>query len=351
MHAEYEVIAEGEDITAIFRDRLLSMRVVDKPGLDSDELEIRLDDRDSRVQFPPKGATLKVSLGWSGQGLHNMGSYVIDEIEVSGPPDTIVLRGKPADMRQDARSHRSASYESTTLAAIVAIVAKRNGWEPVCRLTTAIPRLDQLRESDVHFISRVARQHGATATVKEGKLIVLERDAGKSAGGKSLPAIIVRKTDLESYSLTFPDRGSFSKVSTRAHNAKTGKQEIIELPNPDSQPSHTGGEHVDRHVYPSSEAAKSAATARQQALNRSTASGTLSAIGRADIASESPIILEGFKFGVDGQYLAESVTHTLAGKSWEVSISINAGNQGKAKVGKGKKKKGATQIVDLPALS
>lgn len=349
MEAQFEVIADGEDITALLRDRLLGITVVDKPGIDSDELEIRLDDRDSRVQFPPKGAVLRVSLGWSEKGLHDMGSYVVDEIEVSGPPDTIVLRGKPADMRQDARSHRSISYESTTLAKVVQAVASRNGWEPVCTLETAIPRLDQVRESDVHFISRVARQYGATATIKAGKLIVLARDAGQSASGKKLPSIVLGKSDLETYSLTFPDRGSFGKVKARAHDTKTGKQVIIDLPNPEASSARTGGEYFDRHVYPNPDAARAAAASRQQGLNRSTATGSLTTIGRADISAESHIILQGFKADIDGQYLVDSTTQSYADKSWQTTIALNAGNEGKAKAGR-KKKTGPGQIINLPAL-
>ena len=348
MQADFEIIANNNNITEQIRDRLLELKIVDKQGLDSDELEIQLDDRDGKVEFPPKGATLRVSLGWMGSGLHYMGTYRVDEIELSGPPTTLSIKAKPADMRQDARSQRSLSYEDTTLAGIVTTIAGRNGWAPVCEVTASVPRSDQIGESDLHFVTRLARQYGATATVKDGKLLVLPRDGGKSASGKSLPVIVLRPSDLDNYRLTFPDRGSFGKVKASAHDNKTGKQINLEIPNPSDTSAKTGGEHVDRHVYPNSAAAKAAAQSRQESLNRSTARGSLTLMGRADVAAEITIGLMGFKAGADGNYLIESVAHSYAGKSWVTTIEVNAGNGGKAKVGH-KGSKGASTNLAIPA--
>lgn len=348
MQAYFELIADEQNITELLRDRLLELRITDKAGLESDELEIRLDDRDGHVEFPPKGASLRVSLGWQGQPLSPMGRFTVDEIELSGPPATLTIRAKPADMRQEARTTRSIAYESTTLADIVAAVAGRNGWEPACRVEVEVPRADQQRESDLHFITRLARQHGATATVKEGRLLVVPRDGGKTATGKSLPVVTLTPRDLTDYRLTFPDRASFAKVKATAHDAKTGQQVVIELPNPDSTAAQTGGEHVDRHTYPTPEAAKAAAQSRLDGLNRATASGSLSSIGRVDIAAETTVRLSGFKAGADGDYLVESVTRSYSGRGWVDSYEISAGNQGKAKVGKSKKKDGPLKVLELP---
>jgi phage protein D len=106
MQAIFQIIANGDDITRVIEDRVLCIRTVDKPGLEADECEIELDDRDGRIQFPPKGATLKISLGWSGKGLSFLGEYAVDEIALKGPPASVVIRGKPANMRASAKTHR-----------------------------------------------------------------------------------------------------------------------------------------------------------------------------------------------------------------------------------------------------
>ena len=52
MKPDFQVVADKEDITALLRDRLLSIRTTDKPGLEADECEIHIDDRDGKVAFP-----------------------------------------------------------------------------------------------------------------------------------------------------------------------------------------------------------------------------------------------------------------------------------------------------------
>jgi len=54
--------------------------------------------------------------------------------------------------------------------------------------------------------------------------------------------------------------------------------------------------------------------------------------------------LSGFKEEADGDFLVDSVRHTYAGKGWETSVELNAGNKGKAKVGHRKK---PTKKIDL----
>lgn len=347
MRATFKVEADAHDITALIRDRLLEIHITDKPGLDSDEMEIKLDDRDGAVAFPRKGAKLQIWLGWDGSPLANMGSYVVDEIGLSIAPQILTIKGKPADMRATAKTQRSQGYEATTLSIVVATVAARQGWEPVCQVSADIARADQLGESDLHFITRIARAHGATATVKAGKLLVMPRGGGSSAGGKPLPTITLRREDLSGGELTFPDRAALASVKARAHNPATGQKIEIEIPNVDEVVGTTGAVHVDRHDYPSEAQAKAGAKACLEASNRSTATGSLSMLGRGDIGAESAVRLVGIKAEVDGDYLVESVSHVLAGDSWVTTLEINAGNQGKAAVGhpKGKPKGKKTELV------
>lgn len=338
MQAEFEIIANDKNVTALLKDRLVSLSITDKPGLEADSCEIRLDDRGGKIAIPPKGALLKVSLGWSGQGLSYMGCYKVDEVGLEGPPALITIRAKGADMRQSAKSTRSQGYEDRSLAAIVAELARRHGWQPVCKVEAQIARADQVGESDLHFITRLARAHGATATVKDGKLLVLPRGGGQSASGQALPALTLTPSILSRYSLTFADRSAFGKVQAKAHDPASGKQIEVDVPNPDGAPGAEEGEgpiHVDRHIYPTPDAAKAAAQARLGALNRATASGSLTMPGRADIAAEKTIRLQGIKPEADGDYLVEAVTHSFAHSGWQTTAEINAGNRGKSKAGFG----------------
>lgn len=51
MRAIFQVIANAQDITDLLKDRLISLQLTDRAGLQSDECEIRLDDRGDRIAF------------------------------------------------------------------------------------------------------------------------------------------------------------------------------------------------------------------------------------------------------------------------------------------------------------
>jgi phage protein D len=344
MRAEFDIVANGQNITDLLRDRLLELHLSDKTGLEADTCEIRLDDRGGKLALPAKGATLAISLGWAGQGLNLLGSFKIDEVVMEGPPACVIIRGKGADLRQSAKSQRHAGYEKTTLAAIVATVAARHGWRAVCEVKAAVARLDQVGESDLHFLTRLARLHGATATVKNGALLVLPRGAGKTASGALPPKLVLRAEQLTRYSFTFADRSGFDSVKTGSHDAGQAKLVEQEVANP--APGRDGGAvHSDRHPYADAATAKAAAQSRMTALNRATASGTLNLMGRADIGAERIIGIAGLKPEVDGDYLVESVSHSYAHDSWRMQVVLNAGNLGKAKAGQGPRAAGNKELV------
>ena len=60
----------------------------------SDRAEILLDDSDDKLAIPPRGVEIAISLGYEEQGLYPMGTYIADEIEISGMPKTDENNGK-----------------------------------------------------------------------------------------------------------------------------------------------------------------------------------------------------------------------------------------------------------------
>ncbi|MFQ6572487.1 phage late control D family protein [Pseudomonas sp. UM16] len=347
MQPVFRLVADGKDITALINDRLLSLRTSDKPGMESDEFELRIDDRDGAVMLPARGATIEVHLGYAGQTLTRLGLYTVDEVELSGPPDSIVIRGKASDMRGPGKSTRSGSWENVALQQIVADIAVRNGWQPACPITLKVPRVDQLNESDFNFITRLARQYDCTAKVGDGTLLVLPRQAGQSASGKALGMITISRGDVSRWQIRLADKGAHKAVQTRHQDPKSGALKVVELGN-DTAPQGLQPVHSDRHIYPNKAAAEQAAKARLAAFNRSTASVRLDMPGRTDLFAERLINAQGFKQGLDGEYLIESVEQQFSASGWTTSIECNGGKQGKANSkGKPVRRKQALQTSTL----
>lgn len=112
---------------------------------------------------------------------------------------------------------------------------------------------------------------------------------------------------------------------------------MVQLDNDDA-PDGLPGVHTDRHIYPDKTAAPQAAKARLAAFNRSTAGVRLEMVGRTDLFAERTINAQGFKNGLDGEYLVDSVEQVFSAAGWSTTVECNGGKKGKAKA-KGNKKK------------
>jgi phage protein D len=250
-------------------------------------------------------------------------------------------------MRGSGKTIRSGSWEDVPLSTIVADIAARNGWQPVCPVSTKVARVDQLNESDFNFITRLAKQYDCTAKVADGKLLVMPRQAGQSASGKAFGAITLTRSDLCRWQFSLGDRNSHKAVATKHQDKKTGKLAIVSVDNDDA-PDGLPAVHTDRHIYPNKSAAESAAKARLAAFNRSTADVRFEMPGRTDIFAERLINAQGFKVGLDGEYLADSVEQVFTQSGWSTTVECNAGKQGKSK-GQKKTAKPPLKVVNVNA--
>lgn len=347
MKPAFRIVADGNDITQLINDRLLLLRTLDKPGMESDEFELRIDDRDGAVALPRRGASIEVFLGYAGQALARIGRYTVDVVEVTGPPDTIVVRGKAGDSRGSGKTTRSGSWEGAPLSRIVSDVAARNGWTAACDVATVVPRADQVKESDYHFVTRLAKRYDCTAKLADGKLVVLPRQGGQSASGKALGTVTVTRRDVSRWQFRFDDRDIQAAARAAYQDQKTGKLVTVDVTNEDA-PAGLPPVHTDRHIHRDKTAALQAAKARLTAFNRSTAGVRLEMPGRTDLFAERTLVASGFKEGLDGEFLVDSVEQVFTQAGWSTTAECNGGKRGKAKVaGKKKKKETTTKIVSL----
>jgi phage protein D len=344
----FRIVADGVDITGLIDDRLIQLSTTDKPGMDSDTFELRIDDRDGRVTLPRRGIGIEVYMGYAETGLARLGRYVVDAVTVSGPPDTIVIKGKASDMRGSGKTVRSGSWEDVPLSKLVGDIAARNGWQPVCPVSTKVARADQLSESDFNFITRLAKQYDCTAKVADGKLLVMPRQGGQTASGKVFGAITLTRRDVSRWQFNLEDRNTHKSVGAKHQDPKTGKLVVVSLEN-DDLPAGLPSVHTDRHIYNDKTAAEAAAKARLAAFNRSSAGVRFEMDGRTDLFAERSIIAQGFKVNLDGEYLTDSVEQVYTPAGWSTAVECNGGKTGKAGA-KGKKKKKEAKPLKVVTL-
>ena len=64
MQPSFRINSNGNDITQVVGDRLLSVKVTDQAGQKSDTCEITIDDRGQQLALPEIGTQLEVFLGY-----------------------------------------------------------------------------------------------------------------------------------------------------------------------------------------------------------------------------------------------------------------------------------------------
>lgn len=334
------------DLTPLLADRLLNLRITDKPGLESDELEISLDDRDGAVSLPATGAMLEVSLGYAETGLTRIGQYRIDEVGSSGMPQSVTLRGRPANMLGAIRQARQHGWSNCPLAQIVRDIAVRNQLKPVCQVKATVARADQMNESDLHFLTRLGRQYDATATIKGGQLLVLPRGGqARSRSGKPLPTLVLQRRDISNWQFRRSDREAAGGAMVRSHDQRSGKTLVVMVPdknNPGAPPRFI------RHPAPSKGGAAAMASATSNRARRAEFTLSLSLPGRADIVAERSLRTQGIKEGVDALWTVDSVVHNLSRSGWDTTLELVINKKAPRKTGRKVKQTKQPGVVLTP---
>jgi phage protein D len=228
---DFQITVDGENITANLSGRLIDLTLTDNRGFEADSLDITLDDTDSGLALPGRGATVTLALGWKGKTLWDKGSYIIDEVEHSGSPDRMTLRARSAELRGGLTTPLERSFHATTLGEILDRIAQENDLKLAISTDLAslpIAHEDQTNESTANFLTRLSRHHDALCSVKMGTLIFLPIASGKNAAGQTLPTYTITRQSGDNHRFSIAERDGVTAIRATYNDLRAGtKGEII----------------------------------------------------------------------------------------------------------------------------
>jgi uncharacterized protein len=316
----FRILADGTDVTQAIADRLVSIRVTDQAGQQSDSLEITLDDRGSLLPVPRSGAWLKVWLGYSDQGRLPvyMGSFAVDEVDLSMGPRSMVIKATAAQTAPElVKEQRTQSWHGKTLGQVVEEIAKRNGLALVIKGDLAgiqIKHEDQTNESDQSFLTRLAEKYKATIKPADGKLVVTPRTEGAGT-------FAVQLQDVTDWRCTLKNRGAYGQVKVKWLDRATNKEATKTFGEKGPLPIYE-----DKQLFRDEAEATKAAESRLQSLKSGEVRISLKMPGRPELNADGQITLKGFREYVDGTWVIKSVTHDLGSGGY--STSVDCGTKG-----------------------
>ena len=188
-----ELTIDGRRFGTQAMSRIISISLTDKRGFEADELTIELDDHDGTIAIPKTGSKITLKLGYQETGLVEKGEYLVSEFTASGSPDILSITARAADL---AEALAEKSWHKQTLYQIIETIAKKHKYEYIISKdyqNAKIEHIDQTNESDASFMSRLAEQYDAIATIKNGKLLFIPAGESQTASGQPiLPTTITR---------------------------------------------------------------------------------------------------------------------------------------------------------------
>ncbi|WP_411913692.1 phage late control D family protein, partial [Yersinia pseudotuberculosis] len=337
---------DGIDKTGGIKKRLMSLTLTDNRGFEADQLDIEFDDADGKVELPRRGAKIAVSLGWKGAALIDKGTFTVDEIEHSGAPDKLTVRARSADFRETLNIRRDQSYHKTTIGGIIKTVAERNKLAPTLNKTMfdlTIDHIDQTNESDGNFITRLAKQYGAIAAVKNGNLLFIRQGQSKTASGKPIPAMTIIRSLGDGHQFSMADRGAYTGVVANWLNTRTAEKPVVKVKRKrkrkattaakPKEPEEKQGEYligtdenvlILRTTYASKNNAQRAAKSNWERIQRGVAKFSIQlAKGRADLYPEVPVKVTGFKKQIDeADWTLVTVTHSVSDSGFTTALEL-----------------------------
>ncbi len=237
MRPSFSITANGSDITGSISSRLVTLEVVDSVDEKSDSFTLTLEDTTKTLALPKSGAQLEIALGYNGANTR-LGAFVVDEVQIEGPPDTITVSGSSTPFVEGQggsasfTSRKTRSWDGKTIGDIVQTIAGECNLEAVVDDTlkaTTIEHIDQIGESDANLLIRIARRFGAVLKPADGRLVLASEEGGKTTSGKALE-ITLGPGDVTNYRVRIGGKAQgVTKVKARVHNYETGESDEIDV--------------------------------------------------------------------------------------------------------------------------
>ncbi|RQS10084.1 phage late control D family protein [Burkholderia sp. Bp9002] len=311
--ADYRITLDGRDISRMFAPNLISLTLSESRSEQPDMLDIVLDDSKGAFAIPKRGADIKLSVGWVGEPLTSKGTFTVDEVEHSGAPDVLTIRAKSASMTNTMHQRREKSWHGVTIADIVKTIAGRHSLTAKVEANIGkirIAHIDQTHESDLSFLTRLAKRYDSVMNVKDRNLLFMPIGSGKTVSGKALAVLNLTRQSGDQHRYHVAERESYQAVRAHYHSNAKGKRKSVIV---------GGDNNKNVKVLPEDYATEAEARAAAQAelarvkRSQATMSYTL-ALGRAELFPEMPVTVAGFKPDIDETpWLVKQVTHTITG--------------------------------------
>ena len=220
--------------------------------------------------------------------------------------------------RQLLTTQKSRSWEAgLAFGDMARTIAEEHGLAPAVSAdlaSIALPHVDQVNESDMALLTRLAKDYGAIAKPAGGNLVIAPRGQSKTVSGQDLPVIELSRKDLTSYSAEISNRTKVGTVTAGWQDNAAAELQLVSVG--EGEPVHR-----IRHTLKDADGAKKAAQSQFQRMQRATKTASLTLPGNPSLIAEARLYLTGCRPGLNGLWVITRVTHNFSKTNYSCNTS------------------------------
>jgi hypothetical protein len=324
---------DNVDISADLAPYLLGFSYTDHASGKADDIQITLEDRAGLWKaewLPEKGASLRGGIlvsNWDkvvvDEGLLGsdqelpLGTFEIDEIETSGPPEVVKIKGLSIPESTSLREEKTRAWEQARLSVIARDIAAGAGMVLVYEADDdpTIDRIEQTEQTDLAFLLKPCEDNGLSLKVTGGQIVIF--DDSKYEQMDPVMTITRGVTPVISYSAVSSTREIYS-AATVAYQGGKYFDPVVYTYRPPNAPATGKTLKINERVGSLAEAER-LARKRLRQKNKDENRFTLTMQGNINLVAGVTVMIEGWG-AFDGKYFIEEATHK--GPGYTTSLDL-----------------------------
>lgn len=317
---EFRLQYNGKNITDDITKYLLSITYLDRTEVESDEIEVKVEDVNNKWSndpwYPEKGAKLTLDIGYQDE-LVPCGEFEIDEVQFqySGGGRAVSMKALSAIVTQPLRSKLKRAYENITLEKLAKTIAADAHLSVSGQIDNIqLGRVTQMEETNLALLSRISAEYGYIFNIKSGKLVFTH--IGRLQTRKSVD--MIGPDRMRDCNIIDATGRTFKVITQKYYDPATGKKIQFD------QPAKEGKDKFATESYTQN---KQQAELKAQARNAKIINGQVK--GSVALHTGTPLLVAGNNvtlvgIGVNsGVYNIESSRHVItknAGYNTDIEV-------------------------------
>jgi len=289
----YRILVNDEDVTANLYPYLTSLSITDNDSDAVDELTLELNAKFLRPAHQDK---IKVFIEDQFLGLFYVQKTTIRNNQ------QLSITASSTDFSSNVKARHQANYDDMTLKQVATKIADRNNLAIRSNMNEPASRFEQVNESDMSFLNRLAKEHNAIFNIKNDTLYFMKKHT-------DVPEVEIDISLCHTVEITYSNKTLYKSCKATYQNTKLNKNVSIIVGEGEPQLTKQG------HFQNDDEARIYAENALKRAT-KSLAEGSLSIAGK--------VIFAGSNLTLDNDvYSITKVSHNINSSGWVTACNFS----------------------------